>query len=437
MNHYDIAYALGGSLAAPIWLTRTAARKKVFRALDSRMGRVPPRQSTTPAVMIHAVSLGEVNATRQLVPRLREKGPLHLIVSTTTDTGHARAIELYGSEPDMTVIRFPLDFSWAVNRMLDSLRPSVVALMELEVWPNFMAQCRKRDIPVLVINGRLTETSYRRYRSVRPLVSRMFRSLSQVCVQDEIYAKRFVDLGADPNRVVVTGTMKFDTAQIADTVPGAAALATAVGLSPGAEAVWVCGSTGPGEEPILIECYRNLLPKFPRLRLVLVPRKPERFDEVEQITAAAKFQCVRRSRPNPTPDPSIILGDTMGELNAWYSLADVVFVGRTLVDLGPRQHGSDMIEPAALAQPVIVGPFTGNFAEPMAKFTEAGAIRVISSANELQNEIDGLLSNPSDARALGERAREVVQRERGATDRHVAAILEHTTRPVIERSSHP
>ncbi|HUB23928.1 MAG TPA: 3-deoxy-D-manno-octulosonic acid transferase, partial [Tepidisphaeraceae bacterium] len=378
-----------------------------------------------PAVFIHAVSLGEINATRQLVRRLSDRGPLHLIVSTTTDTGYARAMELYGSQADMTVVRFPLDFSWAVSRILDNLRPSVVALMELEVWPNFMAQCRKRNIPVVLINGRLTETSFRRYRSVRPLVSGMFRSLTQICAQEQDYAERFIELGADPKRVSVTGTMKFDTAQIAETIPGAPALAAAVGLSPGAGQVWVCGSTGPGEEPLLIECYGKLLGKFPRLRLVLVPRKPERFNDVAETIAAAGFHCVRRSRPDVMSDQSIILGDTMGELNAWYSLADVVFVGRTLLDLGPRQHGSDMIEPAALGKPVIVGPYTGNFAEPMAKFVEAEAIRVIAGMDELESEASQLLSDPEQARALGERARQVVQRERGATDRHVAAILAH------------
>jgi 3-deoxy-D-manno-octulosonic-acid transferase len=375
--------------------------------------------------MIHAVSLGEINATRDLVRRLRSSGPpgIQIIVSTTTDTGLARGRELYGDSADVTVVRFPIDFSWAVTRLLDRLRPALVVLMELEVWPNFMHQCRRRGVPVLLINGRLTATSFRRYRWVRPLARRMFRQLAGLCVQDQEYADRFLKLGASPDRVSVTGTMKFDTADLNADVSGAAALAASVGLWPGREPIWVCGSTGPGEEAILLDCHRRLRADFPALRLVLVPRKPQRFDEVAALIHTGGFECVRRSRPAPAGPSAVVLGDTMGELRTWYALADVVFVGRTLLDLGPRQHGSDMIEPAALARPVIVGPFTGNFALPVARFRAAGAMEIINSADELTAKISALLGDPSRAADLGRRARQVVVDEQGATDRHVQEIL--------------
>ena len=176
INGYDIAWGAILGLGAPFWLVQPRARRKVLRALSERMGRGVPRAGTAPAVMIHAVSLGEINATRALVRMLAEARPdLYFVVSTTTDTGFARGRELYGAEPRVTLIRYPLDFTGAVARVLDNLRPALVVLMELEVWPNFLRQCERRDIPVLLINGRLTESSYRNYRLGGPLVARMFR----------------------------------------------------------------------------------------------------------------------------------------------------------------------------------------------------------------------------------------------------------------------
>jgi 3-deoxy-D-manno-octulosonic-acid transferase len=258
----------------------------------------------------------------------------------------------------------------------------------------------------------------------------MFARLADVCAQDETYAKRFIELGAPPERVRVTGTMKFDTAQVADRIEGSEELARLVGLDPGRERVWVCGSTGPGEEAALLEIYRDLLVAHPGLRLVIVPRKPERFDEAAEEIAAARFRVRRRSgRPHPEQfavsgdAPEVVLGDTMGELRKFYSVADVVFVGRTLVDLGARQRGSDMIEPAALAKPVIVGRFTHNFADAMRRFVEADAIRVVGDAAGLGNAVAEVLASPERAAEMGRRAQDVVRREQGATARHVEVIL--------------
>jgi 3-deoxy-D-manno-octulosonic-acid transferase len=429
MSLYDIAYTVGLALAAPYWLIVPKARRKVLGALSQRMGKstAPARlvAAPFPSLMIHAVSVGELNATPALIGALGAARPdLHFVISTTTKTGTDRALQLFATNSRVTLIRFPLDFTVAVRRTLDQHRPNVVVLMELEVWPNFMAQCKQRNIPVLIVNGRLTPSSFRGYRRLRPLTAGMFRSLAHVCAQDQTYATRFIEVGAPPDRVSVTGTMKFDTAQLGNRVEGDEELARALGLSPGRELIWVCGSTGPGEETIVLDVYRTLRQRHPALRLAIIPRKPERFDEVAGQIIAAGYALVRRSRPDASLNgDAVVLGDTMGELRKFYSLSDVVFVGRSLVDLGPRQHGSDMIEPAALGKPVVVGPFTHNFADVMRQFLEADAMRVVKDAAGSTAALDVLLANPSQRADIGRRAREVVQRGQGATGRNLEIIL--------------
>jgi 3-deoxy-D-manno-octulosonic-acid transferase len=220
--------------------------------------------------------------------------------------------------------------------------------------------------------------------------------------------------------------MKFDTAEVADQVAGDEQLAIEVGLKPGQEPILVCGSTGPGEEPIILDTYRRLLLRFPSLRLVIVPRKPERFDEVAARIRHAGFPLLRRSSgPASSAAQPVILGDTMGELRKFYSLANIVFVGRTLVDLGPRQHGSDMIEPAALAKPIIIGPWTHNFAEAMQRLREANAVVEVSDGSAMATTIQSWLEAPDDAREIGRRAQVVVQQNQGATARHARIILDN------------
>jgi 3-deoxy-D-manno-octulosonic-acid transferase len=432
INGYDIAWGTILALGAPVWLLHPRARRKVTRALAERMGRGVAPAGDGPGGIIHPRSKGEIDATRALVRLLGEARPgLRFVISTTTDTGSARARELYGTDPNVTLIRYPLDFSTAIARVLDGVRPSVVVLMELEVWPNFIRHCRRRGIPVLVVNGRITDSSFRNYRRARPWVAPMFRGLSGVCAQDETYAKWFVELGAPPEATRVTGTMKFDTAPPPGDVAGAQELAAVVGLRPGEEKIWVCGSTGPEEEEIILHQYASLRSRFPDLRLVLVPRHPERFDEVAGlIEREDRLPLVRRSRARSVgaagaSRDAVVLGDTTGELAKFYSLADVVFVGRTLVDLGARQRGSNMIEPAALGKPTIVGEFTQNFADAMRHFREAKAVKVVYDGDSLNSAVAAVLSQPAAAAEMGRRAREVVLREQGATARNVEVILQY------------
>lgn len=442
-NVYDIAYWIGLGASAPVWLARGASRRKVLSALRQRSGRNLPDVRAAGGgggggggadrgtIFIHAVSLGEMNATRALVARLREMRPgLQFVVSATTETGYGRGQELYGPAKDVELIRYPLDFSGAVVRVLDHVKPDVVVLMELEVWPNFVKRCREREIPVVLANARLTPSSFRNYRMAGPLLRPTFQRLTLVCAQELSYAERFLALGVPPHRCVITGTMKFDNASLAPPTPAAGRRAMELGLRVRTDPIWVCGSTGPGEEAIVLRIYRRLLARFARLRLVIVPRHPQRFDEVAALIEDFRLPVVRLSRaeqgppPANSPLPPVVLVDAMGVLRDFYAVADVVFVGRSLVDLGPRQHGSDMIEPAALSKPVIVGAFTGNFSEAMNRFRAAGAMLEATDEESLEQAVVVLLSTPLEAAAMGKRAGEVVKQEQGATARHARVILQ-------------
>lgn len=450
LNFYDIAYYAGLGLAWPIWGTRKHTREKVQDAFRTRVGKITPRQGNGRAVLIHAVSVGELNAARGLIEQFRIVYPdIHVIVSTTTKTGDEQARKLFEGQPQTTVLRFPIDLSAPIRAMLDALRPTIVILMELEVWPNFLKHCQQRKIPVAIANGRITEPSFKRYQFIGPFAKRMFARLTCCIAQDETYAERFAALGVPRDRLHVAGTMKFDTASVEQRVAGDTELAQTLKLPlpPGAgrvdgsshdnsesdthAPVFVAGSTGPGEEEIVLDVYKRLLEKRPTLRLAIIPRKPERFDEVARLIESRGYICVRRSAPlagllkqQESPStPAVVLGDTMGELRKFYSLADVVFVGRSLVDLGKKQHGSDMIEPAALAKPVVIGPYTSNFEEPVRAFKSQSGIFEVANANELFTRLVTLLDDPVAANGMGKRAQAVVLAGKGSLKRHMDRLL--------------
>jgi 3-deoxy-D-manno-octulosonic-acid transferase len=424
---YDVGYALLLIASAPIWLVRRSLRSKLSDALRTRLGRVAARPAASTCVWIHAVSVGELNAARALVEQLLVRRPdLHIAISTTTTTGHTRAVALFGALPGFNIVRFPLDFTFALRRYLDSIRPDLLVLMELEVWPNLARVCERRRVPIVIANGRMTEPSFRRYRMLGWLSRRMFARVTRVVAQDQVQADRFARVGVAAERILVAGTMKFDSASTEAPSEPSERLASDLGIDP-AHPLLVAGSTGLGEEAMLLSIFRALLEKHPSLQLALVPRKPERFDEVATLIEREGFMAVRRSGPtvgsiSDDSRPVVFLIDTVGELRAVYALATVVFVGRTLVDLGPKQHGSDMIEPAALGKPVVVGPFTGNFAEPMRAFREARAILEVRDASELYASVDRLLSDEAIRSQLGTRARRVVIDGKGAVKTHLDVI---------------
>jgi 3-deoxy-D-manno-octulosonic-acid transferase len=381
-------------------------------------------------VLVHGVSVGEVAAARGLVDALVEADPeLRVAISATTNTGFARARALYGERHP--VVRFPFDFSWMVRRFLDAARPDALVLMELEVWPNLLRACARRGIPVVVVNGRLSETSFRGYRRVGPLVRPMFRRLTAVGAQTETYAGRFVELGVPPERVSVTDNTKWDNVAARDDVPGSDELAAALGIDRSRPLV-VAGSTGPGEEQMLVSA------RPAGVQLLLVPRKPERFDEVARLAPGIVRRTERpdggapaRSRidgtgdsaaggndrvPDPTPAADLFLLDTMGELDKAYALADVAVVGRSFAAMG----GSDPIPPVALGKPTIIGPNHQNFDHVVEALADAGAVVV---TDEPMRTVAELLADPERRSAMAERGRAVIRERQGASRRSAELIV--------------
>ncbi|MCC7408611.1 MAG: hypothetical protein IT442_11110 [Phycisphaeraceae bacterium] len=420
----DIAYTVAVTVASPIWGYKWLSTGKWRTDWKARLGHCPLTPlpgadglSKPKTLLIHAVSVGEIDAIRQLVQTLGKlAGPaLRVVVSTTTDTGTARARTLY--EPDFAVVRYPFDFSRSVHRFLDAVRPDLVALVELEVWPNFVDECTRRGIPVAVINGRLSARSFKAYRRVRPLVAPMFRQLARVGAQSREIADRFIAVGAPAERVSVTDTMKWDTAEILDTVPGSDELAAAMGIDTSKPLI-VAGSTGPGEEEMLIRtCPQDV-------QLLLVPRKPERFDEVARLADTFEPQrpIVRRTRyrdgaKRPLSDQRLFLLDTIGELRKAYALADVVLVGRSFLGL----YGSNMLEPIGLGKPTIIGTHHSDFADVMRALIDGQGILVTDDPGPAAA---GLLADKVKAAELARRGREVILARKGATLRHAHLLLE-------------
>jgi len=421
----DTAYAAGLLAASPLWLYRMVRHGRYRHGLAERLGAAPIRYGLQPVLWVHGVSLGEVNAARTLVRELHAQVPdFRVVVSSTTDTGIAAARRHFA--PDHKVFRYPLDFSPAVERALRRVRPDLVVLVEGDVWPNFLAACNQRGVPVVIVNGRMSaDKGYPRYRRLRRLAAELFNGLAAIGVQHADYARRFEALGVEAHRIHCTGMMKFDTAEVADRIDGQEALAAALGLPREPDAarapLLVAGGTGPGEEKIVLDVFRRLKARHPAARLAVVPRKPERFDEVARLLAGGAEPVVRRSeRPDGTngevPADAILLGDTMGELRTFYALATCVFVGRSLVPMG----GSDMIEAAALGKPTAFGPHTFNF--PQADALAAHGCARVADANALHDQWDAWLSDPAAAAEAGRSAQQYVRAQQGATRRNVEMI---------------
>lgn len=418
----DIAYASGLVLSSPVWLYRMIRHGRYRHDIGQKFGAAPIRYGLQPVIWIHGVSLGEVNAARTLVNQLHSQLPdYQVMITSTTETGMAAAKRLFGT--DHVVFRWPFDFTMSVASALDRVRPSLVVLMEGEVWPNFLAACNRRNIPAVVVNARLSaDKGYPRYRRLGSLATRLFNRLTAIGAQDEDYARRYVSLGVNPDKVRVTGMIKYDTAEVADSLPGQDALAAAVGLQSG-QTLIVGGGTGDGEEEILLDAFVRLKARHAACRLAIVPRKPERFNEVAGMIAAKNLPVVRRSQnpdgtANAHPDEAVILGDTMGELRKFYSLATCVFVGRSLVPMG----GSDMIESAALAKATCFGPHTFNF--PQADTLAQHGCARLADAQALYQQLDQWLADPAAAAKAGQSAQQFVKSQMGATRRNVEMICE-------------
>lgn len=433
MTLLDALYLPAAVITAPWWARKT---RSGWRERFGHIDRLPAKEPGTRRVLLHAVSVGEVNTLRGLVPMLRERG-LEVVVSAMTDTGLKRATELFAHQPGVHVVRFCLDFSPAVHRFLAATEPDLVALVELEVWPNFVRACRERNIPVGVINGRLSARSFRGYRLLRPFFKRTFSSLTFAAAQDSDYAQRFTAMGVPSDRLTITGSMKWDA------IPGTATLRVAVPEVPSdlqsqadqlardlgidrTKPLIVAGSTAPIEGPWRartgFDCEEAMLHAAcpAGTQLLCAPRKPEHYEKAF-AALGGPANCTRRSNsstPPPPHSPSRFLLDTIGELRAAYALADVAVIGRTFGTLG----GSDPIEPIALGKPTILGPRYHNFESIVQTFAASGAI-VITEADKLPAELRDLLANPAHRQKLATQGAAAIAAQQGATQRHADLIL--------------
>jgi 3-deoxy-D-manno-octulosonic-acid transferase len=420
---YNLASFVALVAGAPWWLWRMATTRKYREGLKERLGRVPKRMivgsgaAYRPLIWIHAVSVGEVLAVTRLVKMLDAALPEYLVVvSTTTRTGQAQARERFGMN---RVFYCPLDLPWAVRAYLNALKPRLLVLAETEFWPNLLDGCFRRAIPVAVVNARISDRSWPRYKMMRGVWKPLLCRLSAVLAQSETDAERLLAIGCAPERVCVAGNLKFDVRAAEEAEATRLLKASAAGLR-----LVVAGSTLEGEEAALLEAWPQLVAADPQLAMVLAPRHPERFATVAALLERSGLCWTRRSewsREDATPlEPGeIVLLDTIGELASVYSLASVAFVGGSLVPAG----GHNPLEPAQFGVPIAMGPHYANFVAITDSLREHDAL-LIAAREELAAALGKLLRDRPVAEAMGARAREVFERQAGATDRCVTALRE-------------
>ncbi len=400
--------------------------------LDRFLGSLPERQGTGPCIWIHAVSVGEVQVAATVVQNLRHRWPaVQIVVTCATQAGLRLAQSRFAADHADLVALAPLDFTWAIRRAIGRIRPDLLLLIELEIWPNWIRQMRSCGVPVAVINGRLSPRSFRGYRRIRSLIRSTFAKLDLVAAQDNTYATRFAQLGTPAERIHVTGSIKFDGAESNRNHPRILELRQRAQIQ-AEDRVWVVGSTQAPEEKIAIQIFRELQPLHPRLRLVLVPRHPERFTEVAGILNESGLRWDRwtqLSRPSGLASKAfanestrILLVDAVGDLRFWWGTAEVAFVGGSL----SRRGGQNMIEPAAYGAALCFGPNTVNFRDVVEQLLAARAAVVVRDEASLKEFVDKCMSHPELVEQMGTLAKEVVERHRGATEQTML-LLEHLT----------
>lgn len=364
-------------------------------------------------IWVHGVSVGEVFVALKLIDQLRQQDPEQsFILSVTTSTGHAIACQRL-SEQDVLVY-FPVDLPWIMGRVLNRLNPCRLILVEGEFWPNLIRLCSKRGLPVSLVNGRMSDSSFRGYRRVRWLTRKVLAKMNPICMQGKQDRERMLVLGAPSQQTYALGSAKFDVADPQQVDPGPALKALRHAGIPAEARVLVGGSTWPGEEEILIEIYQDLRRDIPELALVLVPRHVERSHEVANLLEQAGLAYVRRSTLSGVQtEPKTLLVDTTGELMAFYAAASVVFVGKSLCETG----GQNPLEPASLGKPVVVGPHMENFPGVMEQLLHDRAVLQVFNRQGLMSALSDLLCNPEQARDLGRRAQACVAAQRGVLDR--------------------
>jgi 3-deoxy-D-manno-octulosonic-acid transferase len=418
----DILYLIIG---LPLAAAAALLRPRFRTGWRQRLGGVPELPER-PRIWVHCVSVGEVLLARTLVERLAQTEPdVDVVISTSTSTGREAALTRF---PERTVFFFPLDLSPVVRRILQRIRPTAVILVELEVWPNFLAVARRSGVPVVVVNGRISERSARRYGWLGPLARALFGRVACYAVQSDEYAARFERLGVPRERICVAGTMKYDTVAT-DVSPDVVADYRDQFRLSESPSVLLGGCTHPGEDELLIDYTKQRQHRGEPIRLVLAPRHRERAEPIETAARAAGFAVVRKTALDAGDvaigsEPTVVIVDTTGELGRLYALATVAFVGGSLIEHG----GQNMIEPAALGRPVVFGPHTWNFRDTVELLLKAGGAVQVAGADELERTLDDLFEDPARRTELGRNARTAVLSAQGATERTFNAI-----RPFLDR----
>lgn len=414
----NVVYALLLIVVSPLLLYRSMKLGKYRSGWGQKLfGAVPqlPSNAEHARYWFHAVSVGEVLLLQAVIAELRCREPQsEIVISTTTATGHNVAQEKF---PNCSHCYFPLDFTWAVHRAIERIKPTRIVLVELEIWPNFIIEARRAGVPLTLINGRLSERSFRGYSRVTGLIGRVLKYFEHIAAQTQTYADRFIELGADANRVSVTGSVKYDRVETNRSNSRTLALRAAFGLRPD-DLVFVAGSTQDPEEQIALNVWRTLRQDFSNLRLILVPRHKERFEDVARMVVSNDCKLIRRSQIKPSSaedDDAVLLLDTLGELSDCWGLADFAFVGGSLTNRG----GQNMIEPAGYGAAVCFGPNTRNFRDVVENLIERDAAIVVADEDALARTLLQWLRDPSSAWKLGQRAQEFVANQRGAASRTV------------------
>jgi len=428
---YNLLFAVAYAAMLPQFLLRMKRRGGYRNRFADRFGRYPADvearlRDMTGAVWIHAVSVGEVYVAGQVMRALRERMPgVRFVLSTTSSTGWKEAEKVVG--PTDVLIFNPLDFPPCVKRAVAAIRPRAFILTESEIWPNVIRSCHGRGVPIFLVNARVSDRSAPGYRRLRLWFGPVLRMFTAIQAQSETDKQRLVAAGAEPDRVDVTGSFKFDVANRSPEKEQAVAAFLARHDAGRDRTVLLGGSTWPGEDAVLVGIYKRLQARFPALRLVLVPRHFEKADAVQAGIEKAGLACVRKSREseargagvdNEGGQATVILGDTTGELMGFYGNADVVFVGKSLCEHGAQ----NMIEPCLCGAATLVGPYTENFRPVMSDLLDAGALIQVPDAAALEREIERLVADAAARRTLGERAAAAVLKRRGVVARCAAAM---------------
>jgi 3-deoxy-D-manno-octulosonic-acid transferase len=420
---YSLLLSLGLLVLLPYFLYQALAHGKYLDGLRQRLGRVPPVNGR-PVIWLHCVSVGETQASRPLAERLKQQFPNHaLVVSTVTLTGQKLAREVFRNQAE-SVIYFPFDWRWSVRRALKSINPAAVLIMETELWPNFVRECRERQIPVAMVNGRISHKSFRRYLLIQPFLGRVLSSLTIAVMQSEADAHRLQILGIPGEKLFTGGNLKFDAEVGSDLADKTTEIGERFGLSSNVPLI-VAASTHAPEEQIILESFKQLK-RTQTLRLMLAPRHPERFNDVAAHVEKSGLSWSRRTSAPALKDcdADVILLDTIGELPAVYSLAEIVFVGGSIVNRG----GHNVLEPAAAGTAVVTGAHTQNFQAIVSKMNQAHAIVQLpavegdEAVRELTEALTELLSNPALRENLARRAKQLVTDNQGATEKTLQLI---------------